>query len=192
MAGRGSRPGSAFRVSRAESGEARCGSPRRGRPWRPSSEGKDQVVGARHRRRSAARSATCHRVPAPAPARPMHRMYRRPMAMDVVVQRLEIGDVVLADFPEQGGEVEATVVRDIDRTDSAVRVTFQQRDTTSSSRSGRSARWSPSCAVLRPLEPPPPSEQEGCVRGGAPAHRSRIPVSPSRTTDVGSLRPWTR
>ena len=52
-------------------------------------------------------------------------MYRRLMAMDVVVQRLEIGDVVLADFPEQGGEVEATVVRDIERTDSAVRVTLR-------------------------------------------------------------------
>jgi hypothetical protein len=52
-------------------------------------------------------------------------MYRRLMAMDVAVQRLEVGDVVLADFPEQGGEVEATVVRDIDRTESTVRVTLR-------------------------------------------------------------------
>ena len=52
-------------------------------------------------------------------------MYRRLMAMDVAVQRLEVGDVVLADFPEQGGEVEATVVRDIARTDSTVRVTLR-------------------------------------------------------------------
>jgi hypothetical protein len=56
---------------------------------------------------------------------PAVQMYRRLMAMDVVVQRLEVGDVVLADFPEQGGEVEATVVRDIARTDSAVRVTLR-------------------------------------------------------------------
>ncbi len=52
-------------------------------------------------------------------------MYRRLMAMDMVVQRLEVGDVVLADFPGQGGEVEAKVVRDIDRTDSTVRVTLR-------------------------------------------------------------------
>ena len=37
----------------------------------------------------------------------------------------EVGDVVLADFPGQGGEVEAKVVRDIDRTDSTVRVTLR-------------------------------------------------------------------
>ena len=60
----------------------------------------------------------------------------------------EIGDVVLADFPEQGGEVEATVARDIDRADSTVRVTLRVGDTTTSSRSGRSARWSQSCALL--------------------------------------------
>jgi hypothetical protein len=52
-------------------------------------------------------------------------MYRPHMAMDVAVQRLEVGDVVLSDFPEQGGEVEATVVDDIARTDSAVRVTLR-------------------------------------------------------------------
>lgn len=45
--------------------------------------------------------------------------------MDVVVQRLEVGDVILADLPEHGGEVEATVVRDITRTESAVRVTLR-------------------------------------------------------------------
>jgi hypothetical protein len=55
----------------------------------------------------------------------MHGMYGRLMAMDVAVQRLEIGDVVLADFPEQGGHVEATVVREIDRTESTVRVTLR-------------------------------------------------------------------
>ena len=44
------------------------------------------------------------------------------MAMEYVVQRLEMGDVVLIDLPEQGGEVEAKVVRVIDRTDTTVRV----------------------------------------------------------------------
>ena len=47
------------------------------------------------------------------------------MAIDFAVQRLQIGDVVLADFPEYGGKVEATVVRQIDRTESAVRVTLR-------------------------------------------------------------------
>jgi hypothetical protein len=47
------------------------------------------------------------------------------MAMDVVVQRLQVGDVISADFPEHGGGVEATVVRDITRTESAVRVTLR-------------------------------------------------------------------
>jgi hypothetical protein len=47
------------------------------------------------------------------------------MAMELVVQRLMMGDVILADLPEQGGEVEATVVREIDRTDSTVRVTLR-------------------------------------------------------------------
>jgi hypothetical protein len=47
------------------------------------------------------------------------------MAMEFVVQRLEIGDVVLVDLGEGGGEVEATVVRDIDRTDTTVRATMR-------------------------------------------------------------------
>jgi hypothetical protein len=47
------------------------------------------------------------------------------MAIDFAVQRLQIGDVVLADFPEHGGKVEATVVRQIDRTENAVRVTLR-------------------------------------------------------------------
>ena len=47
------------------------------------------------------------------------------MAIDFAVQRLQIGDVVLADVPEYGGKVEATVVRQIDRTESAVRVTLR-------------------------------------------------------------------
>ena len=47
------------------------------------------------------------------------------MAMDYAVQRLEIGDVVLINLPEQRGEVEAKVVRPIDRTDETVRVSLR-------------------------------------------------------------------
>jgi hypothetical protein len=75
--------------------------------------------GARRRRRAAspttAREVRAHDV----------QMYRRLMAMDVVVQSLQVGDVVLIDVPEQGGEVEATVVRDIARTESTVHVTLR-------------------------------------------------------------------
>jgi hypothetical protein len=41
------------------------------------------------------------------------------MAFDFVVQRLQIGDVILL------GETEATVTRDIERTESSVRVTLR-------------------------------------------------------------------
>jgi hypothetical protein len=47
------------------------------------------------------------------------------MAMEYVVQRLELGDVVLVDLPERGEQVEAKVVRDIDRTDTTVRVSLR-------------------------------------------------------------------
>jgi hypothetical protein len=47
------------------------------------------------------------------------------MAIEFVVQRLEMGDVVLIDLPAQGGEVEATVVREIDRTDRTVSVSLR-------------------------------------------------------------------
>ena len=47
------------------------------------------------------------------------------MAIDFPVQRLQLGDVVLADFPEHGGKVQATVVRQIDRTETGVRVTLR-------------------------------------------------------------------
>ena len=43
------------------------------------------------------------------------------MAMEYIVQRLELGDVVLIDLDAQEGQVEATVVRAIDRTDTTVR-----------------------------------------------------------------------
>ena len=44
------------------------------------------------------------------------------MAMEYDVQRLQLGDVVLIDVDDEAGDVEATVVRDIDRTDTTVRV----------------------------------------------------------------------
>ena len=53
------------------------------------------------------------------------------MAIDVEVQRLELNDVILVDVPESGAQVEAKVVREIDRIDqveraeSTVRVTLR-------------------------------------------------------------------
>ena len=47
------------------------------------------------------------------------------MAMEYAVQRLQMGDVVLIDLPEEGGEVEARVVQPIDRTERKVRVSFR-------------------------------------------------------------------
>ena len=46
------------------------------------------------------------------------------MAIEVDVQRLELGDVILIDL-EGAGEVEAKVVRDIERTDTTVRVLLE-------------------------------------------------------------------
>jgi hypothetical protein len=45
------------------------------------------------------------------------------MAIEIVVQRLQIGDFVLVDLPEQGGQVEGKVV-ELDRTERTVRVTL--------------------------------------------------------------------
>lgn len=45
--------------------------------------------------------------------------------MDYPVQRLELGDVVLVGFPGEEGTVEATVIRDIDRTATTVRVSLR-------------------------------------------------------------------
>ena len=47
------------------------------------------------------------------------------MAIDFVAQRLQIGDVVLVGLPGEDEKVEAKVVRDIDRTDTTVRVTLR-------------------------------------------------------------------
>ena len=44
------------------------------------------------------------------------------MAIELIVQRLEIGDVILVSLPDQAETVKATVARDIDRTESNVRV----------------------------------------------------------------------
>jgi hypothetical protein len=57
--------------------------------------------------------------------RKSRKPYHRPMAIDVEVQRLHLFDVVLTDLPDEGGEVEAKVVREIDRTESTVRVTLR-------------------------------------------------------------------
>jgi hypothetical protein len=46
------------------------------------------------------------------------------MAIEFVAQRLELGDVVLVTIPGRG-EVEATVVRKIDRTATSVRATLR-------------------------------------------------------------------
>jgi hypothetical protein len=61
-------------------------------------------------------------------------VYTHLMAMEVDVQRLELGDVVLIDSSPEGGQVEAVqveagqvearVVRAIDRDDTTVRVTL--------------------------------------------------------------------
>ena len=47
------------------------------------------------------------------------------MAMDYAVQRLEVGDVLLIDLPGSRREVEATVVREIVRTETSVRVSLR-------------------------------------------------------------------
>jgi hypothetical protein len=47
------------------------------------------------------------------------------MAMDCDVQRLEVGDVVLIDLDDHTGQVEAKVVREIDRADATVRVSLR-------------------------------------------------------------------
>jgi hypothetical protein len=47
------------------------------------------------------------------------------MAMELAAQRLEIGDVVLLDLLEGGEQVEATVLRTIDRTDTSVLATMR-------------------------------------------------------------------
>jgi hypothetical protein len=46
------------------------------------------------------------------------------MAIELVAQRLQIGDFVLIDLPE-GGEVEAKVAQEVDRTERTVRVTLR-------------------------------------------------------------------
>jgi hypothetical protein len=47
------------------------------------------------------------------------------MALDIAVQRLQLGDVLLLDLPDQEGQVEAKVVRDTDRTATTVRATLR-------------------------------------------------------------------
>jgi hypothetical protein len=59
------------------------------------------------------------------PERHPPEIYNRPMAIEFVAQRLQIGDVILTSLPDQEREVEATVVREIDRTETAVRATLR-------------------------------------------------------------------
>jgi hypothetical protein len=73
-------------------------------------------VGGRHRPGCYRAASLCVSIPP---------KYTRLMAMEYVVQRLEMGDVVLIDLPEQGGEVEAKVVEPIDRTKATVRVSLR-------------------------------------------------------------------
>ena len=47
------------------------------------------------------------------------------MAIEFEVQRLQIGDVILVELGEHDGEVEARVVREIERTESTVRATLR-------------------------------------------------------------------
>ena len=47
------------------------------------------------------------------------------MPMEYPVQRLEVSDVLLIDLDEEEGEVEAKVVRAIERTETTVRVLLQ-------------------------------------------------------------------
>jgi hypothetical protein len=46
------------------------------------------------------------------------------MAIDIVAQRLVLGDVVVVNLPDQG-EVEAMVARPAERTETSVRVTLR-------------------------------------------------------------------
>jgi hypothetical protein len=47
------------------------------------------------------------------------------VALDVEVQRLQLGDVILLELPDGGARVEAKVVRRIKRTASSVLVTLR-------------------------------------------------------------------
>jgi hypothetical protein len=47
------------------------------------------------------------------------------MALDLAVQRLEIGDVILVDVSGRHEQIEATVSREIERTDGSVRDTLR-------------------------------------------------------------------
>jgi hypothetical protein len=72
------------------------------------------------------------------------------MAMEYDVQRLQMGDVVLIDLPEQGEEVEAKVIRAIDRTDTTVRVSLRVDGGEDFVEEWPLGKGSPLCAVLEP------------------------------------------
>jgi hypothetical protein len=60
-----------------------------------------------------------------------HRLHSHRVAIDVDVQRLQLGDVILIDLSDQDTNIEATVVgpaeviREVERSDSTVRATLR-------------------------------------------------------------------
>ncbi len=54
--------------------------------------------------------------------------YDQLVAIDIEVQRLELGDVIMVAVPDRDREVEATVVRDIVRSENSVLVTLRVAD----------------------------------------------------------------
>jgi hypothetical protein len=53
------------------------------------------------------------------------RAYDHLVAIDIEVQRLQLGDVIMADAPGHDAQVEARVLREIDRTGDSVFVTLR-------------------------------------------------------------------
>ena len=105
------------------------------------------------------------------------------MAMEIDVQRLELGDVVLIGLDGQADEVEAKVVRAIDRTDTTVRPSASGRARglrhgVASRREGdRRARYLNS------------RETAAVLRGGAAAARPRLTAGPAPQDRRSRSRP---
>lgn len=53
------------------------------------------------------------------------RAYDHLVAIDIEVQRLQLGDVIMANAPGRDAEVEARVLREIDRREDSVLVTLR-------------------------------------------------------------------
>jgi hypothetical protein len=78
-----------------------------------------------HRRSEESRASTHFSLRCPRNVRDSTLIYTCLMPMEYPVQRLEMGDVVLIDLDEEEGEVEAKVVRALERTETTVRVSLQ-------------------------------------------------------------------